>query len=454
MPDGQIALTVRVGADTGERFTAPEAEFDTLVRQAAEAIYRRTQPYRYSIWLRNNDRVEEATEIVSRQANSPNAEDRLWAMNTLASRTPDPNASIQLHERALRIDPEFAPSLYNISNLLAAVGREGEAAGYLSRLLRMEDKARRQLNPARVDQVMLSARFSDATFRRDMPLACKLAREEMDKATDRGTQMLTPLNVAYCLALSRDVAGARQFLADAGLDDPDSMAARLAELSPSSEVESSMALVLEDWERAYLILKEVLVAQQDPDLPYNLMINQTLGIKTQIAEAAAHMGRVAEAREIMATLPPSCEICDRVSGIIEAQAGNAAGARQLFNQAIGDSPNLPATYFDYAQALNILKDWRGAIPQAQKAVALAPKWADPHLAWGDALMGLREPRAAAGRYREATRLAPNWGAAWLGLGEAHAAAGDDKAARDAWETAARLPLSPAGMAKVEQRLRK
>ncbi len=448
LPDGQVAVTVRVGSGTAERFTGAENEFDALIRQAAESVYRQTQAYRYSIWLRNNDRVDEATQIVAGLAGSAKAEDRLWAINTLAARTEDVDAAILLHERGLRLDPNFTPILYNIANLESARGREGKALDYLSRLLAVEDTIRRQINPARLDQVLLSARSAHAALQQDIPQACALARQEMESASDRGSQLLIPLNVASCYSNARDVVAARQVLADLGLDDPARMAERIGLLAPDSEIESAIAMSLGDQEAAYRILKGVLVAISDPDLPYNLLIDQSILVKSYVAAAAAHTGRIAEAREIAATLPESCTSCIRASGLIEALAGNADAVRHLFGRAMEEGANLPTTYGEYAEALVILKDWHGAIAQAQTAMAMAPHWADPHMAWGDALMGLGEHRAAAGRYREAVRLAPNWGAGWIALGRAYAAGGDLKGARDAWTRGAALPLSPADQAEV------
>lgn len=453
LPDGRVAITVRVGSDAGERFTAAEEDFDSLVEQAAEAIYRRTQPYRYSIWLRNHARTDEATQIATDLAAGREMQDRLWAINTLAARTPDVEAAIRQHERGLRLDPQFTPILYNIANLELAMGREGKALHYMTRLLDAEDVARRQINPERVEQVLLSARSTQAMLQRDMTRACDLARQGMDNPSGSLTQMLAPLTLVDCYGLARDVRAARQLLADVGLDDPVRMREHIAELSPDAELESGLAAALDDWETAYLILKDVVAAVSEPNQPTGPLIDQTFLTNANLALAAAHTGRISEAREIMADAPNDCTACVRVRGTIEALAGDATAARRQFETAIQQGANLPATYGEYAEALVILRDWRGAIAQAQKAARLAPRWADPHMAWGDALVGLGELRGAIGRYREAERLAPNWGAAKLALGRAYSTLGDDARARDARAKAADLPLSPGDRAEVGRLLR-
>jgi len=46
-----IAVTARAGDDASPTFTGADADLDKLIQQAAEAVYRSTQPYRYGIWL-------------------------------------------------------------------------------------------------------------------------------------------------------------------------------------------------------------------------------------------------------------------------------------------------------------------------------------------------------------------------------------------------------------------
>jgi len=41
-------VTARAGGTAGKSFSGPDADFGQLVQQAAEAVYERTQPYRYT----------------------------------------------------------------------------------------------------------------------------------------------------------------------------------------------------------------------------------------------------------------------------------------------------------------------------------------------------------------------------------------------------------------------
>ncbi len=54
---GKLAVTARVGSEGGQTFHDPEADLDALLQKTAEAIYRKTQPYRYAVYLTNTGRT-------------------------------------------------------------------------------------------------------------------------------------------------------------------------------------------------------------------------------------------------------------------------------------------------------------------------------------------------------------------------------------------------------------
>src|SRR5580704_14358635 len=49
--DSGIAVTARAGNNTSPTFQGKEGDLDKLIQQAAEAVYRSTQPYRYAVYL-------------------------------------------------------------------------------------------------------------------------------------------------------------------------------------------------------------------------------------------------------------------------------------------------------------------------------------------------------------------------------------------------------------------
>jgi hypothetical protein len=61
-----LALTARVGSLAGQTFTSPDGDLDRLMQQAAESIYANTQPYRYSVYLSQKGRGDEAVAVLRR----------------------------------------------------------------------------------------------------------------------------------------------------------------------------------------------------------------------------------------------------------------------------------------------------------------------------------------------------------------------------------------------------
>ncbi|HEY2359001.1 MAG TPA: hypothetical protein VGH86_16225, partial [Phenylobacterium sp.] len=74
-----IALTARMGDAPPKTFTGPVSAFDDLARQAAEAVYRDSQPYRYAEYLDNLWRWDEAFAVISELATHGPASERGWA---------------------------------------------------------------------------------------------------------------------------------------------------------------------------------------------------------------------------------------------------------------------------------------------------------------------------------------------------------------------------------------
>ena len=83
---GALALTTRVGAMPGRRFVSETRSLDELVTEAAQVIYRHTQPYRYAITLPIADPVKRAErrEVLNGLIRDQSEFERKWAYNGLA----------------------------------------------------------------------------------------------------------------------------------------------------------------------------------------------------------------------------------------------------------------------------------------------------------------------------------------------------------------------------------
>jgi hypothetical protein len=74
-----IALTARLGDAPPRTFEGSRADLDLLLQQAAEAVYRFSQPYRYSDYLEQHGRSEQAIQVISDLATGGARSERGWA---------------------------------------------------------------------------------------------------------------------------------------------------------------------------------------------------------------------------------------------------------------------------------------------------------------------------------------------------------------------------------------
>jgi hypothetical protein len=130
--DESIAITARTGGDGGTTASGPESAFASLLQQAAEAVYARTQPYRYAIYSINHHRYAAARLSLQRLATGgETSAERAWALNGLANLdnvvTGDLYASVGKYRLATTIVPDFALAWSNIAEFETTLGHD-EAA--------------------------------------------------------------------------------------------------------------------------------------------------------------------------------------------------------------------------------------------------------------------------------------------------------------------------------------
>jgi len=74
-----VALTARLDNALPQTFTGADAKIDDLAQQAAEAIYRDSQPYRFSEYLEQRGRIAEAFAVIAKLATDGPPGERGWA---------------------------------------------------------------------------------------------------------------------------------------------------------------------------------------------------------------------------------------------------------------------------------------------------------------------------------------------------------------------------------------
>jgi tetratricopeptide (TPR) repeat protein len=123
LPDGRLRRYHTGGREARGTVRGSRAELDILLDRGAEAVYAQTQPYRYTNWLGEQGRNEEAANLRKELAFSPDENDRVWANISMGSASSGYRERLHYYEQALRIRPGFMTAHYGIANTQSSTGR-------------------------------------------------------------------------------------------------------------------------------------------------------------------------------------------------------------------------------------------------------------------------------------------------------------------------------------------
>jgi tetratricopeptide (TPR) repeat protein len=478
-----IAITARTGIDSGQRFSGSEADFDSLLQQAAEAVYRRTQPYRYGVYLFTLGKFPEAQAFFTEQAATGLPVDRAWAniglTNIFLSRDlyqEDDDAA----RAAVRINPDFA---FGWSKVAASAGGLGQGEAELAAsktTLRLLPTAK-DMQPAavltqqhqamvRTDDLLGDYAGSLDEQRKQYPgleISADAARQVREVLSSPGPTLaaaiLFPTTYAASLASDHDLAGARHVLDQA----PDFIAAvqdaaavrhdSRSQISGGAAqsfraLELSIALEAGDWRR----IRQLAPAMDSEEAKLAAAFFGGVHLSTTVwpvlAYAEAMTGDFAAAHRLIDKTPADCDLCLRMRGRIDAAEKNYNGAGFWFDRAAQLAPSIPFAEADWGQMLLDKGDTDAAIAKFTVANKKGPHFADPLEGWGEALMAKKEPDAALAKFEGANKYAPNWGRLHLKWGEALFYAGKKDDARKEFGKAATLDMTTAEKAELGRQL--
>ena len=446
LTDGRLAVTTRVGTNPATRGEGAEANLDALLQQGAEAIYAETQPFRYAVWLVQQNRNDEAKAVFQALVAGSDKDERLWGyygLSNLAETSAERHRNLQA---ALRLNPRFTPAMFNLAMSLGADGREEQGYTTLGDFVAHAADARRELQSGWAEDMLNQAHLIRAGIVGDTRQASQRAEKGIGLSPWSQGTASAPVAAAVAYAAAHDLPAARRVLQEHGLLAPEAMAKLQMQFGPEFEYQSQFAMSVGDWAAARDHVARVLAAssafQRGP-----AQADLSAGNRAVLAAAHARLGQIDEARAAIIPTKLDCAPCVRARGLVEAYAGNGRAADHWLRESVRIAPSLPTAHADWAEAYLVRRDPARAILQARLAVEKGPNWAEPRKFWGDALMMQNKPSEAARKYREAVRLAPNWGALHLALGRAQAA-GQTEAARGSFSAASRMDLSPADRTAV------
>ena len=449
----RVAINFRTGRSAG-RVEGDERDFNALMDQAAQSIFKATQPYRYAVWLsRNGGHVEDMRATFTQLLRSPDLRDRLWAMHGLAVNVVATDAErVALYRRALRLQPDFLPAVGNLPFYALNAGREEEAYQRFVASAVAYSAGQEDYSPAHALGYGLTAQAHAAELKGDRLRAAQLWTETIEHSADVSNTAFRPFTAAWAWSRAHDFATARAPLAAAGYLDPASRAEVEARIGAQESPRLLTAYASDDFatqatELTALIAnyQRAAAAAADPaGRTSNLQV--VSGLRPVVAAALARSGRVRGAEAVIAPMPQDHDAALRTRALIAAYAGHFAASDALFARAAARTPSLPAANTLWAEVLLRRGDLPRAIEKAQLASRAGPQSADPLMFWGDALMAQGKAFEAEGRYALAATHAPHWGKLHLKWAAALWRKGDRGPAVARLAEASRMDLNPADRA--------
>lgn len=448
---GTVILEVQVGAEPAVRASGPSMHLDSLMKDVAEQAFSRLSPNQLSIYLRAEGRADEGLAAARAHALSLRTGDpalapaySLWGLAE-----GDSSRALGLMTKAIELNPDLIPTRRNLALAYLGLGREQEAHDTAAAALAINAKQQ----PDYREGVM--AGFQDV-------LRHVVAVSKGDFVAAPRASVL-PRRVGEVLARMHDGALAREMIRSGELDetldarDAAYIRVRIAEASRDWPAMAEAAAALTFERTAWLAAPAYEGGPTREASAVNRGLanydRQRIDIPLQ-AVALARTGRVAEARSLIADVPPDCAPCLRARAVVEAHAGDWEAAEAWFARAATAAPRLPHAELAWGEALLARGDAAGAITKLSAAAAKGPRFADPLELWGEALMAQGDAKAAAEKFTAAAKFAPRWGRLHVKWGEALAKLGMSEEAHEKWRAAAGMELTEAERALVIALLQK
>ena len=432
-----LEVTARSGAAPAKIARGPEADLDGVIARAAEALYRQTQPYRYGVYLASHSRPAEAAAVFAGLARSGPAEDRPWAYAGWASILQGQGRhydAMRMARAAMALNPKLYPPYQILGVSSDAVGRWEIGFDNPAReLALLRDRSSIGRPPGDLSGRERFLKAVQAFYLTDFQGADRLlgAMQAFDLEGRAGGYLPQHLR-ARALASLHEVTAAER--AEAGPMDTNAYQAIPGRGS-----------TLDDWAGVAARLEQ---GRGDPALGGDA---RRALVAPLLAQAYAHLGRLEEAKGLVANSPTDCYRCLSVRAEIAGLEGDWPAADRWFAELDRQSPHAAVGPSEWARSLLARGDPDGAITKAKLAHQRGPRFADPLEIQGEALARKGDHASAAAMFAQAAERAPRWGHNHLVWGDALTRLGRTREARSQYLTAKGLDLSPSDRAKADSR---
>ncbi|HWY16672.1 MAG TPA: tetratricopeptide repeat protein [Rhizomicrobium sp.] len=441
-----IAITARASGTSANTASGPEAKFDALLQQTAEAIYDHTQTYRYAIYMIGREPPGRRRNILLRLAREgTTVSERTWALNGVgsldAAAFADLYSAVAEYRKITVLKPDFALAWSNIGEYESTLGHDEEAL-----------KANRRSLPLFASNrgVELTERSADILF---PGVQASIAAELGDFGAATAHWQSAAELPDYSESVEQSLEAV--VIARADLHDSRGALSELDTLAPTTDPAITgsrsvgrfwAAFMAEDWASALKHESEVERAFSTAGLTNGIDGNAFVVIRARriwpaSAYASAAMSDFAAAHALADRTPSDCYFCVRMRGRIDAAEKNWNGAAFWLAEAVRQAPSLPFAYAEQGAVLLGQGNYDGAIEKFREASLKGPHFADPLEMWGEALMLKNRSDLALEKFEEANKYAPNWSRLHLKWGEALVFAGKRDEAKKQFALASALDLS-------------
>jgi len=453
-----IAVIARLGDAPPQTFEGSPADLDRLLQQAAESVYRFNQPYRFSDYLEQHGRVEEAIGVISDLATNGPPIERAWAYGQWAIFELNDYANVNAARAHAKLGLGFTEGA-TVRADIALIGAEvwsghDEQALKYSRDLdpRAHRRSFEQTRDYFEQNSLVSAGYLASLvgdLRRSADQFLQVARTPEFEGLVRLSHALA----ATMFALNHDPQSAQRALEPLGTPDDTSFLRADAVSAFNGLPGYWLAAERGDWRGAMddAHTADAWLESHKDKLPV-MGLMQSVWIRPLEALAMAKQGDVANAVSLIETTPADCYLCLRVRGQIAAGRHDWPTAEHWFGEAVRHAPSLPFAFAEWGAERLIHGDTDGAIAVLQQGHKVGPHFADPQELLGEARMRKGDYRSAAIAFRLADGAAPHWGRNHLRWGEALLQSGHEREAQAQLDTARGMNLSASERAELDSLL--
>lgn len=440
-----IAVTARVAGKSSPTFAGSDGDLDKLIEQAAETVYRATQPYRYAVYLSEHNRAAESRAEYQRLIASGPPLERGWAYIGLANdvqlQGKIAQAIADLH-RAIAERPDLLLAYVNLFNYESNLAHDDAAFDALQEFVAHAKSGDASMGKDDLKYNLLVAKQGVAAALGDYREALSAAREALNDPNRNGSHENAQVAIVQICAAMHDARCVHR---------------TYASLSPTTNAQILVNRIgtlqladisLHDW-HGILALRGRETALLKSLGPIGALFIRELE-QPSAGLAEAELGHFSAADALLADCPADSDLCMRTRGQLRAAEGKWSAANYWFARASRDAAHTPFGYQAWGEALLTRGDADGAVVQFKKANSVAPHFADPLEGWGEALIAKNRSDLALVKFAEADKYAPNWGRLHLKWGEALLWSGDKNSAKEQFAIASGLDLTRSEKSELER----